>query len=197
MIRVIDINDIDTRIRSAMHVKKSPMKSYDEAPRISYMIKWVERALRAQLDTALSTHGVTTAEYTALSVLRQRDRLSSAQLARRAFVTPQAMNQIVIELERRGLIERRSDAEHRRIQRTSLTRRGTAVLDACDEATAPIEAQLLSSSSRTEVESLRRALWRCAIAMGAGPRESRAAASAGVLPRTRPSDQESSKGRPT
>jgi DNA-binding MarR family transcriptional regulator len=145
------------------------MAKMDRArPRISYLVKWVERALRAGLDAALSGHGVTTAEYTALSVLRHRDRLSSAQLARRAFVTPQAMNQIVIELERRGLIERRSDASHRRIQRISLTGKAIITLDACDEATAPIEEQLLSTSSRAEVESLRAALWRCAIAMGAG-----------------------------
>ena len=142
----------------------------DPAPRISYLVKWIERALRARLDAALSIHGVTTAEYTALSVLGRRDGLSSAQLARRAFVTPQAMNQIVIELERRGLIERHSDAEHRRIQRTSLTRRGTAVLYACDAATAPIEEELLSSSSKAEVEGLRVALWRCAIAVGS-PRD--------------------------
>jgi DNA-binding MarR family transcriptional regulator len=72
--------------------------------RISYLIKWVERGVRSGLDTALSALNVTTPEYTTLSVLRHRSGLSSAQLARRAFVSAQAMNQLVVSLERYGWI---------------------------------------------------------------------------------------------
>ena len=140
-------------------------KERPRAPRISYLVKWVERGLRVRLDEALSDHGVTTPEYTTLSVLRERGGLSSAQLARRAFVTPQAMNLIVIALENRGLVSRTPDAQHRKIQRTSLTVKGTNVLAACDRATLPIEEHLLSSLTRTEVAGLRRALSACAASL--------------------------------
>src|SRR5664279_1711304 len=84
--------------------------------------------LRTRLDEAVSAHAVTTTEYVALSVLRDRDGLSSAQLARWAFVTPQAMNLVVAALERRGLVHRRPDPHHRRVLRASVTAKGRKVL---------------------------------------------------------------------
>ena len=136
--------------------------------RVSYLVKWVERGVRTQLDAALEQYALTTPEYTALSVLHERDGLSSAQLARRTFVTPQAMNQLVIALERRGLIERRPDPEHARILRTSLTRAGKALVQRCDPATRNVEKRLLSGLSHAEAEALRRALSSCAAALSAG-----------------------------
>jgi len=134
-------------------------------PRISYLVKWIERGLRAQLDAALTAVGVSTQEYTAISVLSRRDGLSSAQLARRTLVSAQAMNQIVIGLEQRGLIVRKADADHNKIQRASLTPSGRRLLAACDRATAPIEERLLSGLSPSQVTQLRRALSRCVDAL--------------------------------
>src|SRR5438270_8513184 len=94
------------------------------APRVGYLIYRVERRLRARLDEAVNAHGVTTTEYVALSILRDRDGLSSAQLARWAFVTPQAMNLVVAALERRKLVRRRADPDRRRVLRISVTRAG-------------------------------------------------------------------------
>jgi len=128
------------------------------SPRLSYLVKWVERGLRLRLDLALEPHGVTTPEYTALSVLRERDGLSSAQLARRVFVTAQAMNQLVIRLERRGLIRRTPSASHAKTMCTSLTAKGAALLAACDRATLPIEERALSQLSRSDAAALRRTL---------------------------------------
>jgi DNA-binding MarR family transcriptional regulator len=135
------------------------------SPRVSYLIKWVERGLRSELDAVLARHGLSTPEYTALSVLRERGGLSSAQLARRAFVSPQAMNQLVIALERRRLIERHPDAEHRLILRARLTRAGRALLARCDRAVIDVEASLLSGLSRSETAALRHALASCVAAL--------------------------------
>ncbi len=133
--------------------------------RVSYLIKWVERGLRAALDAALRPLDVTTPEYTALSVLGRRGGLSSAQLARRVFVSPQAMNQIFMSLEQNGWIERSADPHHGRILRARLTRRGRAVLAACDRATAHVERALLTELSTQEADALRQALERCAAAL--------------------------------
>ena len=127
-------------------------------PRLSYLVKWVERGLRLRLDLALDPHGVTTPEYTALSVLREREGLSSAQLARRVFVTAQAMNQLVIRLERRGLIARAPSENHAKTMSMSLTPKGRSLLAACDRATLPIEERALSELSRSDAAALRRAL---------------------------------------
>lgn len=134
-------------------------------PRISYLIGRIERRIRAELDVALRPLGVTAAEYTTLSVLAHRSGLSSAQLARRAFVSAQAMNQIVTALERNGWIARESDPDHARVLRSTLTREGRSVLASCDQATRHIEAILLSRLSDRQVEQLRGSLEQCAASM--------------------------------
>jgi len=135
------------------------------APRISYLIKWVERGVHAGLDTALRSMNITISEYTALSVLQFRSGLSSAQLARRSFVSAQAMNQIVVSLERNGWIERSADPAHGRILRATLTREGRDLLARCDRATASVEQTLLTGMSSAQAEQLRRALQACAASL--------------------------------
>jgi DNA-binding MarR family transcriptional regulator len=130
-------------------------------PRLLYLIKWVELAERARLEEVLRPYGLTVPQYTALSSLLVREDLSSAQLARRSFVTPQAMNQVVATLERDGIIERRPDQRNRRILRTRLTDRGREILRSCDRAVDVLEEHMLSHLTFRQTEELRRALERC------------------------------------
>jgi DNA-binding MarR family transcriptional regulator len=131
-------------------------------PRVGYLIYRAERRVRSRLDDALRTHGVTTTQYVTLSVLRARDGLSCAQLARWAFVTPQAMNLVISALERRGLVIRRPDPSHRRVLRASVTATGLRVLDACDHSMDRIEGDMLAGLSVETLDTLRTALASCA-----------------------------------
>ena len=133
--------------------------------RVAYLVYRVERRLRSRLDEVTRTHGVTTTEYVALSVLRERDGMSSAQLARWAFVTPQAMNLVISALERRKLVKRRPDPSHGRVLRASVTAKGIHVLDRCDRSMDEIEADMLRDLLPDEVEALRTALGSCAHAL--------------------------------
>ncbi|HZV49024.1 MAG TPA: MarR family transcriptional regulator [Candidatus Dormibacteraeota bacterium] len=130
--------------------------------RVAYLVYRVERRLRARLDEAVRAHGVTTTEYVTLSVLRHRDGMSCAQLARWAFVTPQAMNLVVSALEKRQLVRRCKDPNHGRVLRTSLTPKGLATLEACDRSMDVIEADMLANLAPSEAEMLRRLLASCA-----------------------------------
>jgi DNA-binding MarR family transcriptional regulator len=132
------------------------------SPRIGYLIYRVERRLRVRLDEAVAAHGITTTEYVTLSVLRDRDGLSSAQLARWAFVTPQAMNLVIGALERRGLIRRRPDPNHGRVLRASVTPKGLRTLERCDRDMDAIEADMLGDLPPETVDIVREALWSCA-----------------------------------
>ncbi|HZT54359.1 MAG TPA: MarR family transcriptional regulator, partial [Gaiellaceae bacterium] len=117
---------------------------------------------------ALRQHGLTTPQYTALSVLRARSGLSNAQLARRALITPQSMSEVVAALEAKGLVRRRSDPDHGRILRTELTERGAASLAAADGTVDEIEAQMLAELAPPERERLLAWLASCARMLGAG-----------------------------
>ncbi|MCW8378703.1 MarR family winged helix-turn-helix transcriptional regulator [Streptomyces justiciae] len=130
--------------------------------RVTYLVKQVERGVRTALDRAVREFGLTTPQYAALSVLARRGGLSSAQLARRAFVTPQAMNQIVGQLEAEGLIAREPDPANWRILRASLTREGERRLAACDAVVDDIENRMLHALDPEAVEQLREALLICA-----------------------------------
>lgn len=125
---------------------------------MGYLIYRVERRLRARLDAAVAAHGVTTTEYVALNLLRDHDGLSSAQVARWTFVTPQAANLVVSALERRGLVRRRPDPRHRRVLRTSVTARGLRVLERCERSMDAIEADMVARTEPGDVETVRAAL---------------------------------------
>ncbi len=85
-------------------------------PRTTYLVKQLELAIRAGMDAIASEFGVTSLQYTALSVLARHPGLSAAQMAHRSFVSPQAGNEMVKILERKGLITRVPDAYNRHIK---------------------------------------------------------------------------------
>jgi DNA-binding MarR family transcriptional regulator len=139
-----------------------PVSQPVNVPRIGYLIYRAERRLRVRLDEAVASHGITTTEYVTLSVLRERDGLSCAQLARWAFVTPQAMNLVISALERRALIRRRPDPHHGRVLRASVTAKGLKVLERCDRHMDAIEDDMLDGLAPDTIETIREALRSCA-----------------------------------
>ena len=133
--------------------------------RLTYLVKRLEMAERARMDEVLRPLGVTLHQYTALSILERREGLSSAQLARRTYVTPQAMHQLVASMERDRLIERRPDGENRRILRAWLTPHGAEVLQACHDVVDGLEERMLSALSPEEAAVFERALEACLTAL--------------------------------
>ncbi len=127
-------------------------------PRVGYLVYRVERRLRARLDEELRLLGVSTPEYMTLSLLRERDGLSCAQLARWAMVTPQAMNLVISALERRKLIRRRPDPKHRRVLRASVTAKGLDLLERCNRSVDRIESDMLGDLPLETIDVVRAAL---------------------------------------
>jgi DNA-binding MarR family transcriptional regulator len=100
-------------------------------PRISYVVARLERAVRAGINERVRPYELTTLQYTTLSVLGSRGQpLSNAQLARRAYMTPQSMIEVIEALERKGLIRRDPHPNHRRVYPAMLTPKGQRVLAA-------------------------------------------------------------------
>jgi DNA-binding MarR family transcriptional regulator len=130
-------------------------------PLTTYLVKQVEAAVRARLDTGLRRHGITAVQYTALTVLQHRGDLSSAQLARRSFVRPQTMHELVVGLERQGLIERHSSAGRRHVLLARLTPAGLTKLAECRADVDLIERDMVGDLSDAEVTTLRTLLDRC------------------------------------
>ncbi len=127
-------------------------------PRTSYLVKRLETLLRSRLDAACAQAGITTTQYVALSVLEANGGMSSAELAARSFVSPQSANEVVVLLERRGLIVRVPDGANKRILRTRLTDDGLATLERCELAVDELEAEMFGGTSGLDEEGLRQVL---------------------------------------
>jgi DNA-binding MarR family transcriptional regulator len=138
-------------------------------PRISYVVARLERAIRAAIAERVRPHGLTTLQYTTLSVLsRHGAPLSNAQLARRAYMTPQAMSEVIDALERKGLIKRDPHPNHRRLLPARLTAKGRRVLAACEREVDAMEAAMLLDLSSRERTALEESLKSVVRALGAG-----------------------------
>ena len=118
------------------------------------LTRWVWRLL----DDALRPLGLTTLQYTALTVLRAQGELSSAQLARRSFLRPQTMHEMVLALEKRGLITRGPDERNRRVLLARLTDEGRALLERAAPAVHELEEALLDGLSPGQRETFREGL---------------------------------------
>jgi DNA-binding MarR family transcriptional regulator len=152
-----------------------PVAATVRSPHISYVIARLERAVRKEIGRLVGPRGLSVAQYTTLSILRSRSGLSNAQLARRLWVTPQSMNEVISALERAGLIARVPDAGNRRILRTALTPTGKATLDACDIEILAMEESLLSAVPGEDHDHLVHTLEICIGRLGVMSDERRAA----------------------
>lgn len=132
-----------------------------EGPEFTYLIGRLHRAVRSHITDAVREFGLSVAQYVTLSVLRTRGQLSNAQLATRAFISPQAMNEVVQSLEAQKLITRRPDPSHGRIVQLTLTPRGLQALRNCDVAVRALETIMLADLDDEARKTLHAALTRC------------------------------------
>ena len=126
-----------------------------------YIITRLHHALRRELDDRLREFGLNTAHYLLLRELSGGEALSAADLARRAYVRPQAMAPIITTLETRGLIKRSPHRQHRRILEVRLTPAGLKMLAACAQRCDKVEEQLLAGLNPAERTRLLRVLQDC------------------------------------
>lgn len=133
--------------------------------RIGYELKRAQQAFCVAVDDALRQVGLGNAQYAVLAMLEDEGALSGAELARRLFVTPQTINQLVASLETRALVGRTAHPFHGRILQTSITQRGRSLLAAAHERVRAIEARMVDGLSEQERHELVRLLGACAHAL--------------------------------
>jgi DNA-binding MarR family transcriptional regulator len=113
-------------------------------PGVAYAVARLHQRLFAGITERAAPYGLTTLQFTTLSVLsRHGAPLSTSQLARRAFMTPQSMSEVIHALESKGLIKRNPHPNHRRTLPATLTAKGRRVLAACEEAVSELEDSML------------------------------------------------------
>lgn len=132
---------------------------------IGFALKLAQQALRTRLDSGLREIGLTTPQYAVLAFLKNEAGASNATLARRAFVTPQTMQAILVALERAGFISRTAHPEHGRVQKTELTASGRSALQAASAIVAEAESHLRDASAPLDPQAVAALLLRLAEAL--------------------------------
>ena len=141
---------------------RSSEREADEPPaRLTYLVTRLQWALRGRFFEITQPFGLTPKQYTALSVLARRPGISSATLARLTNVTPQAANEMVGVLERKGFLQRSADQNDARRLEMKLTRAGRDALAKCDELVDRLEAEVFDLLDATEQANLRTMLLTC------------------------------------
>lgn len=128
--------------------------------RIGYLLKVAAHRIRIDMDAALAGHDLTTPQYAVLSALNAPQALSNADLARRSFVTPQTMNELLKSLRARALVARAGDPAHGRRILYRLTPAGERAIAAVDATVRDLDARRLEPFDDAEVEVLRALLRR-------------------------------------
>jgi DNA-binding MarR family transcriptional regulator len=124
--------------------------------RVGYLIKRAQTVLHDAMTEALHSLDLTVTQFAVLTALDDEPGLSNADLARRAFVTPQSMHAVLQELERRQLVVRRTHPQHQRVLQAALTEAGRRTLKFAAKAINAVEEQMLrnlSVPSRTKLAS--------------------------------------------
>ncbi len=123
-------------------------------------LKFAQASARAALDDALSQCGLTTPQFLALAMIEMNDDCSSADLARKSFITPQAMIGIVARLQGMKLIKRVPARGGGRSLPMRLTDEGRALLGRARRHAVAIEKYILDLLGPQQYEVLASSLQR-------------------------------------
>ena len=137
--------------------------------RVGFLIKRAQMVLHDAMADALGSHDLTVTQFAVLTALDEEPGLSNADLARRAFVTPQSMHAVLHELERLQFVVRRTHPQHQRILQAALTEAGRRTLRSAADAVNAVEEQMLRKLSDPARSTLASALSSCIDALTETP----------------------------
>ncbi|SRR5579883_1270607 len=120
----------------------------------------IQYELQRALNQALSEFHLTNAQYSTLYTLQKQPPLSAAEIARQRYVRPQALTQILNDLQRRGLLHREEQPGTGRVLLISLSEEGLHVFLQASKKIDQLQQNILESFSAEEKELLEKMLYR-------------------------------------
>ena len=136
--------------------------------RSTYVLARLSRVVQRLLEGLLISYGLTLPQYSTLAVLIRRPGLSNAQLARRAYITAQSMQEVLRTLENKGLVRRIPAPENQRILRASLTPSGTRLTIKAERDASAVEDGMLAGLTPSERAQFVKSLQKCVVRLGGG-----------------------------
>ena len=135
----------------------------DEA--LTYVLRHAAASLRGAMADALRPLDLSAAQHSCLELLGRSPGLSSADLARGAFVSRQSMNLVLRGLQDRGLVTRPVVAPLGRALPTKLTAEGRERLNAANSVARSVEKWMLAAVPEKRRTRFRADLVACTAAL--------------------------------
>jgi DNA-binding MarR family transcriptional regulator len=130
----------------------------------------VERKLREQVALRLASFDV----LAQLAKVPEDERIQMQELARRALLSKSGLSQLFTRLEKRGLVERRSDPENLRVTYAIITQEGRRVLEgALPVFHSEVAQRFARHLDEKEIRTLRRAMRKVIRGSGENPLSSK------------------------
>lgn len=136
---------------------------------VGYALRQTTLALRIAMNAVLRPLNLTVPQYACLQLVHQHPGQSNAALARDVVVSPQSLNQVLLGLQRRGLVTRPPAATHGRNLPATLTTTGRQQLQTAHTAIRRIEQQMLAPLPRAHQQQLCEDLAACTTALTSAP----------------------------
>lgn len=113
------------------------------------------------VEPILASEGLGIGSFDLLSAVRAAGgREPLAQVAARLGIVPSSLTEAVTAAERKGLLERLTSANDKRVRRLMLTDRGEQLLNNCLQALAERESKIRAAISTSEVDAAIRTIQR-------------------------------------
>lgn len=122
-----------------------------------YTIKQVQHLIHTQMEDALRPLDLNISQYNVLKNLEATTFVTGAELARKAFITPQTMHTMLTTMERKTLVARSPIEGNKKVMSVTVTSKGVAVLGDAEDALGGVYKKAnsaLSSGEHAELERL-------------------------------------------
>lgn len=120
--------------------------------RFGFLVHDVSRLRRNLFDRAFKPLGITRSQWWVVAFLSRRDGMPQRQLADELDVGKVALGGLVDRLEAAGLVERRADADDRRVKRVFLTPEGKSLVSRLRDSSTEGERRLMDGVSEGDLE---------------------------------------------
>jgi DNA-binding MarR family transcriptional regulator len=144
----------ETRKPEAVPLAVAATQSTEKLDRyfVGLALKRAQHELRLAINAELAALDTNISQLNVLFFIRRHPGVSSADLARLSFLTPQTLGQQLIQMQKRGLVKR-EPGEGRKI-RHSLTKAGEKLLDAGSQKVREVDTRVLSDFDDDAVATL-------------------------------------------
>jgi DNA-binding MarR family transcriptional regulator len=127
---------------------------------IEHLLREMSVLIKRKGRDILNHFPITPPQFTALLWLNQEGDMTIGELSQKMYLACSTMTDLIDRMEKNGVVERVRDARDRRVVRVHMLERGKRIIRDVMKARQAYLAEILSTFSPEEVESIRKHLTR-------------------------------------